>query len=173
MPTITKFVPYFNWLASSDLDSSRNMVRIIGTWFRIVIHITLTIKMSDWQELMHNSITDNPLLCRHWFRVQHTTDYTVETLYSTIYLSKYFIELNNDKSTQYVALWTHKIHPYLALSGELWSVFYEYFNRNWSCYKGFLLYFHGPLTRYVKLQVAHAQGMPGTFSPAADFKGNC
>ena len=30
--------------------------------------------------------------------------------------------------------------PYLALSGELWSVFYEYFNSNWSCYKGFLLY---------------------------------
>ena len=30
--------------------------------------------------------------------------------------------------------------PYLALSGELWGVFYEYFNRNWSCYKGFLLY---------------------------------
>ena len=30
--------------------------------------------------------------------------------------------------------------PYLALSDELWSVFYEYFNRNWSCYKGFLLY---------------------------------
>ena len=26
------------------------------------------------------------------------------------------------------------------LSGELWSVFYEYFNKNWSCYKGFLLY---------------------------------
>ena len=31
---------------------------------------------------------------------------------------------------------------------------------------------HGPLTRYVKLQVAHAPGMPGTFSPAADYKGN-
>ena len=30
--------------------------------------------------------------------------------------------------------------PYLALSGELLSVFYEYFNRNWSCYKEFLLY---------------------------------
>ena len=30
--------------------------------------------------------------------------------------------------------------PYLALSGELWSVFYEYFNRNWSCDRGFLLY---------------------------------
>ena len=33
--------------------------------------------------------------------------------------------------------------PNLALSGELWSVFYEYFNRNWSCYKGFLLYIVG------------------------------
>ena len=31
---------------------------------------------------------------------------------------------------------------------------------------------NGPLTRYVKLQVAHAPGMPGTFSPAADFKWN-
>ena len=37
--------------------------------------------------------------------------FTVETLYSTIYHSKYFIELNIDKSTQYVALWTHKRHP--------------------------------------------------------------
>ena len=35
---------------------------------------------------------------------------TVETLYNTIYYSKYFIELNFDKSTQYVALWTHKRH---------------------------------------------------------------
>ena len=31
---------------------------------------------------------------------------------------------------------------------------------------------HGPLSRYVILQVAHAPGMPGRFSPAADFKGN-
>ena len=31
---------------------------------------------------------------------------------------------------------------------------------------------HGPLARYVKLQVAHAPGMSGTFSPADDFKGN-
>ena len=30
--------------------------------------------------------------------------------------------------------------PYLALLGELWSVFCEYFNKNWPCYKGFLLY---------------------------------
>ena len=32
--------------------------------------------------------------------------------------------------------------------------------------------YHGPLTRYVRLCVAHAPGMPGTFSPTADFKGN-
>ena len=64
---------------------------------------------------------------------------TVETLYSTIYYSKYFIELHIDKSTQYVVLWTHKRH---SIPRPLWSVFYEYFNRNWSCYKGFLLY-HG------------------------------
>ena len=34
------------------------------------------------------------------------------------------------------------------------------------------IFCNGPLTRYVKLQVAHAPGMPGTFSPAADFKEN-
>ena len=31
---------------------------------------------------------------------------------------------------------------------------------------------HGPLARYVKFQVAHAPGMPGTTSPPTDFKGN-
>ena len=46
-----------------------------------------------------------------WFAVWYKTIVTVETLYSTIYYSKYFIELNFDKSTQYVALWTHKRHP--------------------------------------------------------------
>ena len=77
---------------------------------------------------------------QHWQIIAACLRCTVETLYSTIYYSKYFIELNFDKSTLYVALWTHKRPPYLALLGELWSVFYEYFNRNWSCYKGFLLY---------------------------------
>ena len=33
-------------------------------------------------------------------------------------------------------------------------------------------YIYGPLTRYVKLQVEHAPGMPGKFSPAAVFRGN-
>ena len=31
---------------------------------------------------------------------------------------------------------------------------------------------NGPLARYVKIRVAHAPGMPGTFSPAANFRGN-
>ena len=31
---------------------------------------------------------------------------------------------------------------------------------------------HGPLTRYVKLRVAHSPGIPETFLPATDFKGN-
>ena len=52
---------------------------------------------------------------RMFYKVQmyfrNDQPYTVETLYSTIYYSKYFIELNFDKSTQYVALWTHKRHP--------------------------------------------------------------
>ena len=37
-----------------------------------------------------------------WGRVEWQST-TVETLYSTIYYSKYFIELNFDKSTQFVA----------------------------------------------------------------------
>ena len=65
---------------------------------------------------------------------------TVETLYSTIYYSKYFIELNMISLHNMLPFELTKDTPYLALSGELWSVFYEYFNRNWSCYKGFLLY---------------------------------
>ena len=35
------------------------------------------------------------------------------------------------------------------------------------------LCFNGPLVRYVRLRVAHAPGMPGTFFPPTDFKGNC
>ena len=50
-----------------------------------------------------------------WLRLIHSfvenKTYTVETLCSTIYYSKYFIELNIDRSTLYVALWTHKRHP--------------------------------------------------------------
>ena len=52
-------------------------------------------------------------LCAIFYFIKVCTKcaHTMETLYSTIYYSKYFIELNFDKSTQYVALWTHKRHP--------------------------------------------------------------
>ena len=43
------------------------------------------------------------------------------------------------------------------------------------CWWGYTMHLNWPLTRYVTLQVAqvaHAPGMPGTFSLAADFKGN-
>ena len=52
-------------------------------------------------------------LCMCWASCETAPNHagTVETLYNTIYYSKYFIELNFDKSTQYVALWTHKRHP--------------------------------------------------------------
>ena len=29
--------------------------------------------------------------------------------------------------------------PYLALTGELWSVYYENLGENWSCYNGTVL----------------------------------
>ena len=64
--------------------------------------------------------------------------HTVETLYSTIYYSKYFIELNFDKSTQYVALWTHKRHPIPRPFGRAMECLLWVFHWNWPCYKGFL-----------------------------------
>ena len=86
--------------------------------------------------------------CSYWLEgLQHYD--TMETLYSMIYYSKYFIELNVAKSTKYVALWTHKRHPIPRPFG---SVFYEYFNRNWSCYKGFLLY---PLVSWSRYLHSH------------------
>ena len=36
--------------------------------------------------------------------------------------------------------WTHKRHPYLALTGELWGVFCEYFGENWPWYNSTALY---------------------------------
>ena len=48
------------------------------------------------------------------------------------------------------------------------EVFYKIkhivFKVNTFC-SGLSMFAHGPLTKYLKLQVAHAPGMPGTFSP--------
>ena len=75
-----------------------------GTYGRetiAVIYWLITVG-NKWINIMSS------VVCMHGL---FTESNTVETLYSTIYYSKYFIELNIDKSTQYVALWTHKIHP--------------------------------------------------------------
>ena len=67
--------------------------------------------------------------------------------------------------------------PWLLASPEhqhpwywLWRIdrFLSYLRMDFNC----PCHTHGPLTRYVKLRVAHAPGMPGTFPPAAIFKGN-
>ena len=43
-------------------------------------------------------------------------------------------------------------------------------SRIWNLITYMKIICHGPLTRYVKLQVAHAPGMPGTFSPPPTSK---
>ena len=57
-----------------------------------------------------------------------------------------------------------KMAHFRKSTGPRWVNYYLHFTIYPNC--------HGPLTRYVKLQVAHAPGMPGTFPSAADFKGN-
>ena len=37
--------------------------------------------------------------------------------------------------------------PYLALKGELWGVFCEYFLENWPCYNSTTLYFNATAFR--------------------------
>ena len=61
-----------------------------------------------------------------------------------------------DKGDTYLdVLWTVKrAFAYMYLWG--WSVWMYIF---------ILMSYHGPLARYVKLRVAHAPGMSGTFSP--------
>ena len=86
--------------------------------------------------------------CRIFMALTHYSHSTVETLYSTIYYSKYFIELNIDNLHNMLPFELTKDTPYLPLLGELWSVFYEYLNRNWSCYKGFLQYFCFSTSRF-------------------------
>ena len=63
--------------------------------------------------------------------------------------------------------------PYLALSGELWSVFYEYFNRNWACYKGFLLYMIDPVPvnypKRISVKLRHTKAQQNTTKYAPVF----
>ena len=68
-------------------------------------------------------------------------------LYWTCFIRKYYSQVEQNSKYNYILV---KISTWLK--GQVIS--------------------HGPLTRYVKLRVAHAPGMPGTFFPEADFKGH-
>ena len=83
-----------------------------------VLCVINSIKSETWTFIHHfglnhqtieHTVCNAPSLSLEKYEQKLTV--TVETLYSTIYYSKYFIELHIDKSTQYVALWTHKRHP--------------------------------------------------------------
>ena len=113
---------YLNaWKLLNDIGQKSNQM-IMGRLAREDLLYSLIVSLSDL--LMHLYVRDIEIKhlkqlwypCVLWFVVCGSlfgrVDYTVETLYSTIYYSKYFIELNFDKSTQYVALWTHKRHPH-------------------------------------------------------------
>ena len=51
-----------------------------------------------------------------------------------------YIQNCSDGSRTRIKVWTPNRHPYLALMGELWDVYYEDFG-NWLCYNGTTLYF--------------------------------
>ena len=98
----------WSWSSSGTLEhwywstfgAHCNIINVL--LFRNVISM---IKIHSMQSIAMQCTSQNSK--SNLFLIQNT----VETLYSTIYYSKYFIELNIDKSTLYVALWTHKRHP--------------------------------------------------------------
>ena len=58
------------------------------------------------------------------------------------------------------------IWSWIANFGEIWMALRNKKTFTKSDAKmAFTIHYHGPFTRYVKLRVAHAPGMPGTFSP--------
>ena len=97
-----KFVP------EGRINNIRALVQIMA-WRRLGDKPLSELMMVSL--LTHICVTRPQWVKPWWPRMLFTDHYTVETLYNTIYYSKYFIELNFDKSTQYVALWTHKRHP--------------------------------------------------------------
>ena len=113
---------YIGWIIAILFGYCHVLLLIIG------IHNDMNYDLDRWDDNNLTSVLIKHLFGGHWNA--YSVDYksvtkvhnslvvyrlcilrTVETRYSTIYYSKYFIELNLDKSTQYVALWTHKRHP--------------------------------------------------------------
>ena len=65
-----------------------------------------------------------------------------------------------------ICLITDSTHLWKRVISILHTVFGKY-----SCESSRLFQWRGPLTKYVKLRVAHAPGVPGRFSPATEVKG--
>ena len=82
------------------------------------------------------------------------TEFTLVSLYSTeiSHYRSWFLE--------------YKLTPVNSVAhGCPWWILYMQTSADWSS-----VCTHGPLTRYVKLRVAHAPGMPVTFSPPTTLK---
>ena len=93
---LTIFQHWFRW----GLGTGKATSHYLNQWWLVYWRIYTSLGLNEL------NVWTSIYLCEY-----HALCNTVETLYSTIYYSKYFIELNFDKSTQYVALWTHKRHP--------------------------------------------------------------
>ena len=80
----------------------------LNAYYRPIIFCVTNL---GWLPMFSKLTLSAHIAIRDWMIVATLIVSTVETLYSTNYYSKHFIEVNFDKSTQYVALWTHKRHP--------------------------------------------------------------
>ena len=95
-----------NWLPlQRNSPVTLQWTRVVMKWLPShIVPILARCKLTPYNEMT----PINPVL--QYTQSLMIKPYTVETLYSTIYHSKYFIELSFDKSSQYVVLWTHKRH---------------------------------------------------------------
>ena len=134
-----KFLTRVNWYLQSSLNTLLNKSQVNKFYYKGGRYRQVSLSWLGWVEerLLWSWHAIRTILPWH---MSCSGNGTVETLYSTIYYSKYFIELNFDKSTQYVALWTHKRHPIPRPFGRAMECLLWVFHWNWPCYKGFLLY---------------------------------
>ena len=72
---------------------------------------------------------------------------------------------STEKTTETLIWFLCKLYGFNLQNIDSLSLFLDFIDRDIVVsYNAENVLLHGPLTRYVKLQVAHAPGMPGTFS---------
>ena len=69
-----------------------------------------------------------------------TIPYTVECRYNGVQYNMLLHKHCSDWSRIWIRIWIHQNTPNLALTGELWCVFNEYFGVNWSRHNSTSLY---------------------------------